>query len=316
LDAAIVADLERHKGEAVYENLLFIRYVQTSIERTCPVPIKEQIRRVIQAIKYFQNGLLDAEFITPLNSEANIGSLLMLVTSELKSREDLEYLFEALNHESAEVVRQSFSGFEKLPDMLPLLLDRVWVDEASKEAPDWASCLGLFSKIIVFASEHKFVWLLAGAARAQMVISDEYLNNSDSALEIGLAAREKLGDTHPVIDLAEATVRYRRTEYPEFLTLFNGVDHTTAEALLTLERIYGLRRAIIACSHTQSWEDAYSEPNRRKFCDMRNVVLNWQNPFAIGISRVSQRSPFPLKKRGRNTKRATESRLVNISRQH
>ena len=61
-----------------------------------------------------------------------------------------------------------------------------------------------------------------------MVISDEYLNNSDSALEIGQAAREKLGDTHPVIDLAEATVRYRREEYPEFLTLFDRVDHTTS----------------------------------------------------------------------------------------
>ena len=255
LDAAILADLEGQEGEPFYKNLLFTRYVQTSTERTCPVPMKERIRRVIQAVKYFHNGLLDAEFITALNSEANIGSLLMLVTSELNSREDLEYLFEALNHESAEVVRQSFSGFEKLPDMLPLLLDRVWVAEASKDAPDWAPYLVLFSKIIAFASEHKFVWLLAGAVRAKMVISDEYLNNSDSALEIGLAAREKLGDTHPVIDLAEATVRYRRAEYPEFLTLFNRVDQTTPEALLTLERIYGLRRAIIACSHTQSWEE-------------------------------------------------------------
>jgi hypothetical protein len=255
LDAAILADLERHEGEDFYKSLLFIRYVQTSIERSCPVPMKERIRRVIEAVKYFQNGLLDAEFIRALNPEANIGSLLMLVTSELKSREDLEYLFEALNHESAEVVRQSFSGFEKLPDMLPLLLDRVWVAEAGKEAPDWAPCLVLFSNIITFASEHKFDWLLAGAARAKMVISDEYLSNSDSALEIGLAAREKLGNTHPVIDLAEATVRYRRAEYPEFLTLFNRVDHTTPVQLLTLERIYGLRRAIIACSHTQSWEE-------------------------------------------------------------
>ena len=66
LDAAIVADLERHEGEAFYKNLLFTRYVQTSIERACPLPMKERIRRAIQAVKYFQNGLLDAEFITAL----------------------------------------------------------------------------------------------------------------------------------------------------------------------------------------------------------------------------------------------------------
>lgn len=254
LDAAIVADLEGQEGETFYKNLLFTRYVQTSIERRCPIPIKERIRRVIQAVKYFQNGLLDDEFMTALNSEANIGSLLMLVTSELNSREDLEYLFEALNHETPEVVTQSFAGFEKLPEMLPLLLDRVWIAEASKENPDWAPYLVLFSKIVAFASEHNLVWLLAGATRAKMVICDEYLNNSDSALEIGLATREKLGDTHPVIDLAEATVLYRRAEYPEFLTLFDKVDETTPPELLTLERIFGLRRAIVACAHTQSWD--------------------------------------------------------------
>ena len=40
---------------------------------------------------------------------------------------------------------------------------------------------------------------------------------------------------------------------------------------------------------------------------MRNVALNWQSHFAIGISLVSQRLPFPPKKRGRNTKKAIES---------
>ena len=84
----------------------------------------------------------------------------MMVTSELNTREDLEYLFETLSHESAEVVGLSFSGFEKLPDMLPLLLDRVWVAEASKETPEWEPYLVLFSKIADFASEHKFPWLL------------------------------------------------------------------------------------------------------------------------------------------------------------
>jgi hypothetical protein len=289
LDAAIVTDLERHEGEA-FKNLLFTSYVQTSIERTSPLPMKERIRRVIQVVKYFQNGLLDAEFITLLNSEANIGSLLMLATSELKSREDLEYLFEALNHESAEVVRQSFAGFEKLPDMLPLLLDRVWVIEAGKEAPEWAPYLVLFSRILDFAVEHKLAWLLAAAARAKMVIFDEYLNNAGSALEIAQAAREKLGDTHPVIDLAEATVQYRRAEYPEFLTLFNRVDHTTPVELLTLDRIYGLRRAIIASSCTQSWKKILRYAERgielakslcdRNFADIATIAFSAEKAWA------------------------------------
>ena len=261
LDAAVLADLEPNEGE-FYKHLLFIRHVQTSMEPTCPLPMKERIRRAIRAVKFFQEELFDAEGFAELNPQVHVGALLMILTSQLKSREDLEYLLEALRHEAAEVVGLSFSGFEKLPDMLPLLLDRVWVTEANKEAPEWEACQALFSKIGDFACEHRIPWLQAGAARAKMVISDEYLNNSDSALEIGRAAREKLSDTHPVIDLAEATVRYRREEYTEFLALFDKVDGTSSSELLTLEKIFGLRRAIIACSHTQSWDRIVYYANR------------------------------------------------------
>ena len=59
-DAAILADLEPHQEEAFYKNLLFIRYLQTSTEPTCPLPMKERIRRGIGAVKLFQSGLLDA----------------------------------------------------------------------------------------------------------------------------------------------------------------------------------------------------------------------------------------------------------------
>lgn len=256
LDAAIVADLERNKNEPLHENLLFTRYVQTCIERTCPIPMKERIRRAIHAVKYFNGGLLEADFIASLkNPAANIGSLLMVATSELQNRDDLEYLFDALSHESADIVSLSFSGFEKFPDMLPLLLDRVWAAEAAKDKPDWGPYMALFSRIGSFASEHKLKWLFAGAARAKMVISDEYLNDSSTALEIALSTRQELKHTHPVIDLAEATVRYHRTEYPELIGLFNKADVVTPQGVLTLERIFSLRRVIIACSHAQSWDD-------------------------------------------------------------
>jgi len=254
LDAAVLSDLEPHEGEEFYRNLLFIRYIQTSIERTPPILMKERIRRAIKAVEFFQNRLVDDHYIAALDQHSSIGSLLMVVTSQLESLDDLQYLFETLGQQSADVIRLSFAGFEKLPDMLPLLLDRVWVAESKKEAPEWEKCQLLFSNIMNFAFEHKIVWLFAGAARAKMVVSDEYMNNAELALEIGRNARQKLGETHAVIDLAESTVRYRRDEYAGFVTLFNKVDQTTPPEQLTLERIFGLRRAIIACSNTQSWE--------------------------------------------------------------
>ncbi len=290
LDAAILADLEMEQDEVFHKNLLFFRYLQSSIEPTCPLPMKERLRRTIAAVKFFQSGSLDAELFAALDARANIGALLMLATSQLKTREDLEYLFETLGRESAEVVAISFSGFKKLPDLLPLLLDRVWVAEANKESPEWGAYQALFSEIGDFAYEHRIPWLLAGAARAQMIISDEYLNDPDSSLEIGQVARERLRETHPVIDLAEATVRYRRAEYPEFLTLFNQVDETTPPELLTLERIYGLRRAIIASSRTQSWEELLRYAERgihlakslcdRTFADIAVIAFSTEKAWA------------------------------------
>lgn len=254
LDAAVLAELELKQDDSFYRNLLFIHYLQTAAGRGSLLAMKERITRVIKAAEFFQKGFIDADYTRALDPQASIGSLLMVVTSQLESREDLEYLFESLSHQSADVVTLSFSGFKKLPDMLPLLLDRVWVAESKKEAPEWETYQVLFSNIMDFACEHKIAWLLAGAARARMVVSDEYMNNSESALEIGREARQKLGKTHPVIDLAESTVQYRRGDYAEFLTLFNKVDESTPPELLTLERIFGLRRTIIACSKTQSWD--------------------------------------------------------------
>ena len=116
--------------------------------------------------------------------------------------------------------------------MVPLMLDRVWVAEAAKDKPDWERCMVLFSKIGSFASEHQLEWLVAGAVRAKMVISDEYLNDSSTALEIASSARQELKHTHPVIDLAEVTVRYRRTEYPELIALFKNADEVTPDGSL------------------------------------------------------------------------------------
>ena len=57
-----------------------------------------------------------------------------------------------------------------------------------------------------------------------MVILDEYLDNPEQAIESAMEARQKLGQTHPAIDLAEVTVRFRREEYEQCLNLFDRAD--------------------------------------------------------------------------------------------
>ena len=262
LDAAILTELEPKQDDQVFRTLLFTHYVQTSIAQGSSVPWKERIKRAIKAVEFFQKGLIDAAYIVPFKAQAAIGQVVMLSTSTLDSREGLEYFVDELRRQSAEVRSLVFSGFEEFSDLETLLVDRVWVSEGKKDAPQWEECQTLFSKIIDFASEHSRPWLLAGAARAKMVIFDEYLDEPESALQIANEARRILGATHPLIDLAESTVQFHRDRHSTSLDLFDNVDKSLLPEQLTLERIFALRRAILSSAKKQSWDKVKSYAER------------------------------------------------------
>jgi hypothetical protein len=226
LDAALVTELASKQDESFsfYRTLLFTYYLQTAVTRSSPIAFKERITRFIKAVKLFQKGFLDADATMPLEAEAGLRSILLLLTPQIENRDDAQCLFDELNRQSADVLSLIFSGFDEFPDVLTLLGDRIWVSELKAKEPQWDECLALLSRILNFADVHRLPWLLAGAARAKMVILDEYLDNPEQAIESAHEARQKLGQTHPVIDLAEVTVRFRREEYEKSLDLFDRAD--------------------------------------------------------------------------------------------
>jgi tetratricopeptide (TPR) repeat protein len=262
LDAAVLTELESKQDDQLFRSLLFTHYIQSSIARGSSVPLKERIRRAIKAIEFFQKGLIDAEYIDSFEAQVAIGQVVMLSTSTLDSREDLEYFVDEVGRQSAEVRGSIFSGFDEFSDLETLLVDRVWLSESKKDAPQWEACQTLFSKIIDFASQHSRSWLLEGAARAKMVIFDEYLEDPQSALQIAHEARRLLGATHPLIDLAESTVHFRRERYSTSLDLFDKVDQSVLPEQLTLERVFALRRAILSSAEKQSWDKVKSYAER------------------------------------------------------
>ena len=252
LDGAVLTELEPKQHEQLYRNLLFVYYLQSAVARRSSVPMKERIKRFIKAVEFFQNGLIDADFISPLKARVSVGSLLLLLSSQLESRDDIQYLFDELDQLSDDIVRLIFSGFEEFPDMLALLADRVWISELKAKETHWEECQSLLSEILTFAYSHKIPWLFAGAVRAKMVVFDEYLDNSQQAIETADEARQKLGETHPAIDIAESTVRFRREEYEQCLDLLDRAEKSLSPEHLTLERVFAFRRAIIASSKSKA----------------------------------------------------------------
>lgn len=254
LDAAIFAELEPKQDEQFYRNLLFTYYLQTCTAQNSPITIHERISRAIKAIDLFQKQLIDANYASSFGVRKSLGTVLVLATSHLQSMDDLAYLVGELNQRSAETINLGLSGFDDFPDLLALLPDRTWMAETKNQEPRWEQCQTVLSEVLEFAHQHNIPWFLAGAARAKMVVFDEYLDKPESALEVANDARQKLGANHPVIDLAESTVRFRREEYSECTLLFDRADKDLPPEHVTLERIFALRRVIIAASKSRAWD--------------------------------------------------------------
>ena len=61
----------RSRTNQLYRNLLFVYYLQSAVARRSSVPMKERIKRFIKAVEFFQNGLIDADFISPLKARVS-----------------------------------------------------------------------------------------------------------------------------------------------------------------------------------------------------------------------------------------------------
>lgn len=307
LDLIILTELETIPDHGISKDLTFIHYTDTSITLNSPLPQRERIRRAIIAVQMFYAGNPDNIYFRPLSDENRIDHLVMLATANLTALADLEYLFAELSNQPDEVVAGIFTGFDEYREGLSLLLDRVWVAESKKESPQWNDCQRLFSRIADFALTHKLPWLFASSIRARMVVLDEYQNDSEAALSLVREARETLNTTHPLIDLAESTVRFRREEYPESLDLIDRAEEDTPVNDVPLERLFTMRRAIIGASRSHSWE-------KIKQYAARGLSLAASQPDALftQVAKIAFRAELGWVEHERNDRPSSASEFENV----
>jgi len=254
LDSLILGELETGEGDSLLKNLLVMFYMESCLFQDSPLAVRERIRRAIKAVEMVKGGLVDPSFFEPITSNVPIESLVMLATSTLTSIDDLEYLFANLEGRPNHIVQAIFSEFNEYQNILLLLMDRVWLAESTKQNPEWNRCVALYSRIIDFAEGHNLSLLLDAAARAKMIIYDEYLNDSQTALQIADRARGNLtAEPHPIIDLAESTVAYRMGQPNRSLELIDTLENCLQPNQLTLHRLFALRPAIGVAGENQDW---------------------------------------------------------------
>lgn len=309
LDSIILTEIEGIQDDCLSKDLTFMHYTDTSITLDSPLPQQERTRRAITAVHMVYAGVPNTTFLQPLLDENRIDNLVMLATANLTALADLEYLFAELNDQPVEVIAGIFSGFDEYQEGLTLLLDRVWMAESKKESPQWSDCQRVLSRIADFALTHKLPWVFACSVRARMVILDEYRNDSEVALSLAREARETLGTTHPLIDLAESTVRFRRKEYPASLDLIDRAEEGTPIDDVPFERLFVMRRAIIGASQAHSWEKV-------KWYAARGLSLAESQPDSLftQVSKIAFRAELGWVEYERNDRISSTNEFANVLR--
>lgn len=134
------------------------------------------------------------------------------------------------------------------------MIDRVWLNESKKDDPKWDECIEVFLETTEFARQHNSEWLLAGAVRGIMVIYDEYLDDTTKALQAADKARSLLENSHPLIDLQEATIRYRSDQYEKVIEIIANLESSLTPEIMPIHRVHALRRAIRSADSLKQWD--------------------------------------------------------------
>jgi hypothetical protein len=257
-----------------YKMCMWMFYIDTIIRTNTPVPAKARVLQALTIIEMVHKNEL-AGITSFLDSDTlQLDSLLMFAAQNIDTYQDLEFLLTELKKRSFVIVSSFFSGFEIYPDNLSLLIDRVWLNESKKDDPKWDECIKVFLEAKEFARQHNNEWLLAGAERGIIVIYDEYLNDTAKALQAADEARSLLENSHPLIDLQEATVRYRSDQYDKVIEIITNLESSLTPEIMPIHRVYALRRAIRSADALKQW-DKVSYFAERGIQISPHIIVDW-----------------------------------------
>ena len=246
--------IELDKSSLEYKTCLWLFYIDTIIRPNTPIPAKNRILQALTIIEMVHKNEL-TEITSFLNSDKlEIDTLLMFAVHNIDTNEDLEFLIRELKKRSDDIISSFFRGFESYLDDLSLMIDRVWLNESKKDNPEWNNCIRVFYETMEFARKYGSEWLLAGAARGIMVIYDEYLDDSKNALKTADKTRSFLEDSHPLIDLQEASVYYRSDQKEKVIEAISNLESSLEPEIMPILRVYALRKAIRCAGDLKNWD--------------------------------------------------------------
>ena len=138
-----------------------------------------------------------------------------------------------------------------------ILIDRIWLAEASLENPNWTRCLRVFDKVIEKTIAWGYPYIAAASARGKAIIHDEYLHDPDTAYKVLQDIVSEVGIL-PVIEEEQALVYFRQERYKDALNIYERIlpEWSPLSGQLDVMPSDGCHRAAICAAHLDDWEKA------------------------------------------------------------
>ena len=138
-----------------------------------------------------------------------------------------------------------------------ILIDGVWLSEANRENPNWATCLEVFDKVIERTIAWGYPYIAAASARGKAIIHDEKLNDPDAAHKVLQDIVSKVGQL-PIIEEEQAVIYLHQKRYKEALSIYERIlpEWNPPSEQLNVGPLEEYRQAAICAAHLDDWEKA------------------------------------------------------------
>lgn len=275
-----------------YRFARFLFLIQTMISMGVALEPAKLLHLIEEAVRV-ESALLAAGEDEILRSLASLRSevgedrlpigtfLFQFVAARCKSVRFLENLISALR-ETDDGIRSHFASFFRDCEFESrLLVDKAWLDEDKREAPDWEHCMTVLKSAVNYGRDLNVPGLIEASLRAIVIVCDEYLHDTRRAH----AALETIGPLiktpSPLFIDERANLLSSEGRYAEALELWKTIlpDWRVTEGSPDVSPAFGNRKAAIAAAKADLFDLAADY-----FVDGgRQAAIGGQSVLSIGM---------------------------------
>ena len=297
-------EIERFDPEQLYLHMRFMFAVTVVFHYKVPLPAKWLIARFVEAARLQEELHLDVPTPPSLPSWTYnetgtldiISTLFTFVWLRCTGRQFFADLLEALAEVTPSIRARLLSTFKQEEFLASLLVDRVFLETAQSDQPDWGPCIGVLEQTVAQAKEWGIKSLAAAAGRLIAVIHDEYRQDPVSALAtLDDVERQLEGASHLLRD-ARANIRYRGNDFSAALEIWRVLLPTWVPPSDSgdISSLFSYRKAAIAAAELGDWimaEGLFADgATRSQYLGERGVSIGFLADAAYATWRAGNRT--------------------------